>query len=150
MSWKKDRDSLIAQTMAFVQSVTGRKDEPARANVRGEPSSVELAVLDALETDLVPPPMPKPPAPAVKPPAADLKSHAAGLEPVRIAPPPLPAASITRSQVQGEMANEIRARVASFRAHQERFNREREEYFSQTLARLRNAIKDAPPPRIGK
>jgi len=136
MSWKKDRDSLIAQTMAFVQSVTGRKDEGGRANVQAEPSSVELAVLDALETELVPPPVPKPPP---------------ALEPVRIVPPPsLSAIPIARSQLQGEMANEIRARVASFRAHQERFNREREEYFSQTLARLRNAIKDAPPPRIGK
>ncbi len=137
MSWKKDRDSLIAQTMAFVQSVTGRKDEGRRVNAQAEPSSVELAVLDALETELVPPPAPKPPTPA--------------LEPVRIVPPPsLSATPIARSQLQGEMANEIRARVASFRAHQERFNREREEYFSQTLARLRNAIKDAPPPRIGK
>jgi hypothetical protein len=135
MSWKKDRDSLIAQTMAFVQSVAGRKEDTGRADVQAVPSSVELAVLDALETELVPPPMPKPPA----------------LEPVRIAsPPPLPAAPAARSQLQGEMASEIRARVASFRAHQERFNREREEYFNQTLARLRAAAKDAPPPRITK
>jgi len=91
----------------------------------------------------VPPPVPKPLAAALKSPAADL-------EPARIAPPPLPATPTAASQLQGEMANEIRARVASFRAHQERFNREREEYFSQTLARLRNAIKDAPPPRVGK
>jgi len=144
MSWKKDRDSLIAQTMAFVQSVTGRKDEPARAGAQAEPSSVELA----LETEIAPPPVPKPLAAALKPPAATL-------EPVRIATPPLPAAPLARSEVhgsqlQGEMAKEIRARVASFRAHQERFNREREEYFSQTLARLRDAIKDAPPPRVGK
>jgi len=148
MSWKKERDSLIAQTMAFVQSVTGRKDEPLRAGAQAEPSSVELAVRDALETDLVPPPVPKPLA-------AALKSPSAPLEPVRIAPPPLPPAPLERAEVQGshlqgEMAKEIRARVASFRAHQERFNREREEYFSQTLARLRDAIKDAPPPRISK
>jgi hypothetical protein len=143
MSWKKDRDSLIAQTMAFVQSVAGRKEDIGRADVQAVPSSVELAVLDALETELVPPPVPKPLAPALKPPAA-------ALEPVRIIPPPLPAAPAARSQLQGEMANEIRARVASFRAHQERFNREREEYFNQTLARLRAAAKDAPPPRITK
>jgi hypothetical protein len=43
------------------------------------------------------------------------------------------------------MAAEIRARVASFRAHQERFLREREEYFATTLARLRAAMKDWPP-----
>jgi hypothetical protein len=38
------------------------------------------------------------------------------------------------------------ARVANFRAHQQRFNREREEYFSATLTRLRAAIeKDSAP-----
>jgi len=57
---------------------------------------------------------------------------------------------VTASELQGENAKKIRARVASFRAHQERLNREREEYFNQTLARLRDAIKDAPPPRTGK
>ena len=139
MNWKKDRDSLIAQTMAFVQSVTGRKDDTAPPDMPAAPSQVELAVLDALEAELVPPPTPTAPVP----------------EPARTVPPPVPAASITKSQVQGsqlqgEMAKEIRARVATFRAHQERFNREREEYFSQTLARLRDAIKDAPPPRTGK
>jgi hypothetical protein len=127
-----------------VQSVTGRKDDIGRADVQATPSSVELAVLDALETELVPPSMPTPAAP--KPPA--LKP--AALEPARIVPPPLPAAPVVRSQLQGEMASEIRARVASFRAHQERFNREREEYFNQTLARLRAAAKDAPPPRVNK
>jgi len=43
------------------------------------------------------------------------------------------------------MAAEIRARVAGFRAHQERFNRERENYFAATLARLRAAIEDMSP-----
>jgi hypothetical protein len=140
MSWKKDRDSLIAQTMAFVQSVTGRKDDTVPAQTQFASPSDELVVLDALETELVP--SHKPAAPVV--------------EPVRTPePPPVPSSSLIRSQVQGsqlqgEMANEIRARVASFRAHQERFNREREEYFNQTLARLRDAAKDAPPPRINK
>jgi hypothetical protein len=41
------------------------------------------------------------------------------------------------------MVNEIRARIAGFRAHQERFNREREEYFSTTLARLRATLNEA-------
>ena len=137
MSWKRDRDSLIAQTMAFVQSVTGRKDDSGRIGAEPTSAPVDLAVMEALKEE----PVPKATRPA--------------LEPVRVAapPPPLPpvpAASITRSDVQGEMANEIRARIASFRAHQERFNREREEYFSQTLARLRDSLKDAPPPRLGK
>jgi len=48
------------------------------------------------------------------------------------------------------LADEIRARIAGFRAHQERFNREREEYFSQTLARLKAEINEMPPPRAEK
>jgi hypothetical protein len=137
MSWKRDRDSLIAQTMAFVQSVTGRKEDSGRTSAEPAAAPVELAVMEALEEELVP------------------KAKRPALEPVRVAapspaPPPVPAASITRTDVQGEMANEIRARIASFRAHQERFNREREEYFSQTLARLRASLKEAPPPRLGK
>jgi hypothetical protein len=49
------------------------------------------------------------------------------------------------------MANEIRARIAGFRAHQERFNREREEYFSRTLARLKASLDERPPlPRPDK
>jgi hypothetical protein len=48
------------------------------------------------------------------------------------------------------MAAEIRARVASFRAQQQRFSRERQDYFAATLARLRATIKDMPPPRPNK
>jgi hypothetical protein len=73
------------------------------------------------------------------------------IEPARATPPPPPpphAPPMAGSGAQGEMANEIRARIASFRQHQERFNREREQYFSETLARLRSTLKDAPPPRL--
>jgi hypothetical protein len=130
MSWKKERDSLIAQTMAFVQSVTGRREEttapgtgftvPARTAELFAPSAVE----------------------AWKAPKA-----MAPIEPVKAAePPPAMPASAPRPVGASEVANEIRARVAGFRAHQERFNREREEYFSQTLARLKAQINQMPPP----
>jgi len=52
--------------------------------------------------------------------------------------------------VSSDLRAELEARIADFRAHQERFNREREQYFSETLARLRAKIKDAPPPGPGK
>ena len=128
MSWKTDRDALIAQTMAFVQSVTGQKEEPGRLGGPLAPPSP--AAPDAAEHALTPA---KPKSPAI--------------EPVRVtaASSPLSAEIVGRSRAQGEMANEIRARIASFRAHQERFNREREEYFAATLARLRASIKDMPP-----
>jgi hypothetical protein len=135
MSWKQDRDSLIAQTMAFVQSVTGKKEEtgPLSAGYAPAPTA-ELPVLAELDLDLRP-------APKV----------VAPIEPVRIVEvPPAAAAPAPRPMVPGDMANEIRARVASFRAHQERFNREREQYFSATLARLRAAIDETNPPRFDK
>jgi len=134
MSWKRERDSLIAQTMAFVQSVTGRKEDSGRTDSEPTRTPVELAVLEALEEELAP------------------KAKRPVVEPVPVAPPPpsLPAVPIAAAKAQGEMANEIRARIASFRAHQERFSREREQYFSETLARLRASLKDPPPSRLEK
>ena len=131
MSWKQERDALIAQTMAFVQSVTGKKEETDRLN--GGFAPVPAAELPA-ELDLALKPAPKPAAP---------------IEPLRIAERPTAAAPpAVRPFTPGEMAGEIRARVASFRAHQERFNREREQYFSATLERLRAAIKDPNSPHL--
>ncbi len=76
------------------------------------------------------------------------------LEPVKMAELPMPPGKATpapRPIVPSEMANEIRARIAGFRAHQERFNREREEYFSRTLARLKASLDETPPlPRPDK
>ena len=125
MSWMKDRDSLIAQTMAFVQSVTGRREElrpdlnqvlrPVEVDVRAELATA-LEIVDAAEP---PPPMPVP-------------------------------VSQPRQVALTDIQKEIRDRVASFRAHQQRFNKEREEYFSATIAKLKASMKDLPPPRAGK
>ena len=130
MSWKKERDALIAQTMAFVQSVTGKREETSHLN--GASASAPVAELpDLPELDLGLRPAPKPAAPS---------------EPLRIVElPPAAAAPAPRPIAPSDMANEVRARVASFRAHQERFNREREQYFSATLERLRASIKDPTP-----
>jgi hypothetical protein len=122
MSWKTDRDSLIAQTMAFVQSVTGRREE-LRPDLR--------PVLPPLEVDV----------------RAEL---ATALEIVDAAEPPPVTGSQPRQIVLSDIQREIRDRVASFRAHQQRFNKEREEYFSATITRLKASMKDIPPPRMGK
>src|ERR1700755_1348487 len=124
MSWMRDRDSLIAQTMAFVQSVNGRREElrpgrrqglpPVEVDVRAELATA-LEIVDAAE----PPPMTAP-------------------------------VSQPRQVVLSDIQKEIRDRVASCRAHQQRFNREREEYFSATIAKLKASMKDLPPPRAGK
>jgi hypothetical protein len=122
MSWKTERDSLIAQTMAFVQSVTGRREEP-RPDLNPVLPPVEVGVRAELAT---------------------------ALEIVEAAePPPAPMAP-PRQVVLTDIQKEIRDRVASFRAHQQRFNKEREEYFSATITKLRASMKDLPPPRASK
>ncbi len=131
MSWKKERDLLIAQTMAFVQSVTGRRDDAGGLNgtFTSAPAAESASPPDQ---DLALRPAPKSVAP---------------IESLKIAEAPPPAAGpAPRPVTPSDMASEIRARVESFRAHQERFNREREQYFTATLQRLRTAIKDASPP----
>jgi hypothetical protein len=159
MSWKEDRDALIAQTMAFVQSVTGRREEAPVLSGHFVPAPV--AELSVLPPSVLPPSvLPEAVLPelglgagrSLKEPLAKepLPGPAAPIEPARIMEVSPAVAAITpRPITPSDMASEIRARVASFRAHQERFNREREQYFSATLERLRAGIKDMPaPPHI--
>ena len=138
MSWIRERDELIAQTLAFVQSVTDKREENGRREA----------------VPLLPPKSENALAAVAHALASETPSSVARPSTVRpsAAPTGNPAASATSPPIisQTEMANEIRTRVASFRAHQERFNREREEYFASTIARLRAAIKDVPPPRLRK
>ena len=120
MEWLKERDALIAQTMAFVQSVSGRKENVSRLDPR-------LYRVAAAE----PPADPAPVAPVA-------------MKTLEILGPPknIP---LSRQFQQVDVKTEIQARIATFRAHQERFNRERHEYFSATLGRLRASIEQLPP-----
>lgn len=137
MDWKRERDALIAQTYAFVQSVTAKVAEaPESDPQRPAPSS---------ETRL-PAVTPYQPLVQAEPEPAASRLEVTPDEPVSAIqpapepdPPPL-------TKLHSDERDEIRARIASFRAHQERFNRERAEYFSATIARLRAAL-DAVPPR---
>ncbi|TCU68295.1 hypothetical protein EDE08_109304 [Bradyrhizobium sp. R2.2-H] len=119
MKWIRERDALIAQTLAFVQSVTGRKDDDLQpdAPAVGSPVAVEIVAMEAVAVEVEPPQVPLPPRPT--PPAA---------------------------RASGDFRTEMQARLADFRKHQERFEREREEYCTATLTRLRAAIRDAGPP----
>jgi hypothetical protein len=131
MKWMRERDALLAQTLAFVQSVAGRKDDAGM---------VGFAAAEPAKT-----------TESAKPETEAAKVRAAPVEAVKIAEPQ-PSATVPQpiAPSASEMQNEIRARVASFRAHQERFTREREQYFSATLARLRAAINELPPQRPEK
>jgi len=131
MKWIRERDALIAQTMAFVQSVTGKKDDlhppeiPAAAlGVWVETVTVETRTVEAL---------------AVEPLAVE--TFAVEVEPPR-ATPPRPPVMVSPPRTGGDFRSEMQARIANFRKHQERFEREREEYCAATLTRLRAAIRD--------
>ncbi|WP_367116321.1 hypothetical protein [Bradyrhizobium sp.] len=117
---------MIAQTLAFVQSVKGKTEDFPKAEQPSvaPPSSSESATLAAVEYVLEARPS-APSAPRSPPPE------------IRIHSP----------NVASEVAAEVRDRISSFRKHQERFRREREEYFSTTLAKVRAAIHEVPPPR---
>ena len=119
MDWKKERDLLIAQTLAFVQSVSGKSGDT------GEPDrqlSIEV-VPDIAVANI-----------AAAPTEAVRNAIEIAEQPV-IAPVPRPA-------MPRDFRTEIQERVANFRAHQERFNREREAYFSTTMARLRADMRN--------
>lgn len=125
MKWIRERDALIAQTLAFVQSVSGRKDDFRQPDTvaAGPVLAAEFVSVQAVTV-------------AFEPPQAD--------SPPPIAPPPQPLPVPPRRV--SDVRSEMQARIANFRKHQERFEREREEYCAATLAKLRADIRDAAPP----
>jgi len=127
MKWMRERDALIAQTMAFVQSVTGKRpDADQFVAASGTPSAPV-------------------PAAAFVP---DIEALLADTSVTGEAPKP---AQIARPDIRGDFQSEIRARVANFRAHQERFSREREAFGSATMAKVHASLRQDPlPPRLEK
>jgi hypothetical protein len=148
----RERDLLIAQTMAFVQSVTGKTPEAEKtvttsvALLSVETSETTAAALpDAALSDIksllaVTPPAAQAPREASR----DVSREEIPREISRPAP-------LARLDLREDFQSEIRARVANFRAHQERFNREREAYCSATMAKVHAALRESEPPtRPGK
>jgi hypothetical protein len=116
MSWTRERDLLIAQTMTFVQSITGKKPgAEARAETR-----IEFAPLDEIER--------------VERPVEIINEV---VNEVVSAPRPSPAP-------RSGLREEIQGRVAAFQAHQRLFNRERDEYFKSVLTKARASIESQP------
>ena len=157
MKWMKERDLLIAQTMAFVQSVTGKTPE-AEKTVSASVSllSVEAyestrpatALSDAALSDIASLLAETPPA-AQAPTVAQAPTLEVFVETLRVIPSSVPFA---RPDLREDFQSEMRARVAKFRAHQERFNREREAYCTATMAKVHAALKEGElsPPRLDK
>ncbi|MCS3729736.1 hypothetical protein [Bradyrhizobium betae] len=121
MKWIRERDALIAQTMAFVQSVTGKKDgfHPPEIPTAASAVWVETAAVETVT----------------------IETFAFEVEPPKAAPPPPPVV-VSPPRASGDFRSEMQARIANFRKHQERFEREREEYCAATLTKLRAAIRD--------
>ena len=135
MKWIKERDLFIAQTMAFVQSVTGKK--PA-AEARIAPRDV-LFQSPQVQSSLA---QPAPLDEIVAEPAETFKIEAvqaqAGALKIETAQSTLSSPAIS------DVRQEIRGRVAAFRAHQELFHRERDAYYNSVLTRVRAATGHAP------
>ena len=130
MKWMRERDLLIAQTMAFVQSVTGKKPDG------------ETPVAFAAATS--------PAAPAMSPAAPAMPDIEAMLAEAIANPEPPKPLQISRTASRSEYQNEIQVRVANFRAHQQRFLKERDDYCSTTMAKVQKALRELPPSRLGK
>jgi hypothetical protein len=126
MKWMRERDLLIAQTLAFVQSVTGKA--PAAEKTAVVPGGFEPVVAPSL-ADVSKPIVVAAPMPDV---AAVLAVPAEPPKPTRM----------VALDLQQDFQSEIRSRVANFRAHQERFNREREAYCTATLAKVRASLDE--------
>jgi len=152
MKWMKERDLLIAQTMAFVQSVTG-KAPAAETTIT---PSVALFSVEASETARVTAALPDAALPDIasllaETPLAAPPPREVSIEVPREVSSEMPReisspAPVARPDLQEDFQSEIRARVAHFRAHQERFKREREAYGSATMAKVRAALKEGEAP----
>jgi len=144
MKWMRERDLLIAQTMAFVQSVTGKKPE-------AEETIATSASFETSQTADTTARMPDIEALMAETLTAELPKEASRETPreaVRLVQ--TIARADLRSGFQSEIS-EIKARVANFRANQARFNQEREAYCSATMAKVHATLREMPAsPRAGK
>jgi hypothetical protein len=115
MDWVKERDALIAQTVAFVQSVTGRKPDFATSPLQVVTAPIEYS------------------GPIENP---DSVEQPLALEPAQLHKLPDPSLQ-NRVFPQTDIRKEIQNRIAAFQAHQHRFHRDRDVYFKSVLAKAR-------------
>jgi hypothetical protein len=126
MKWVKERDLLIAQALAFVQSVSGKKEDAGKPDA--EPD-IEAAPSGALTVGAIE-------DHPVKATIEIAERPASVQAPANILVP--------RTSVPSDFRTEIQASVANFRAHQERFHRDRDQYYRATFARIRTVIEGDP------
>jgi hypothetical protein len=115
MNWSTERDALIAETMAFVQSVTGKRPDGTAEAVSVGPVSVATAPIDSSGA------------------TAPIDSSGSSYTRVEQTGKLPPGTVLPRSEIR----KELQTRVAAFQAHQHRFQREREAYFNSVLTKAR-------------
>jgi hypothetical protein len=132
-AWKKELDALVAETMAFAASVKERNPGP--------PEQADLAVSD-----------PTPPRDDAEEEALQTTVEAV-LTREPIAPDPLPvegnvwSARLPPMTLPLSERDEIKQRLANFKAHQLRMQTERENFYGQTMARTRALAAGSPLPK---
>ncbi|MCC8948951.1 hypothetical protein H8A97_28570, partial [Bradyrhizobium sp. Arg62] len=103
-----------------------------------------LSVKAEVRAAVVPPPLPAPTVIEGLPPAPSPLAVTV----VEVPPQPAQLPHFARLDISGDFGSEVRERVANFRAQQQRFLKEREEYCTTTMAKVRAAIDELP--RSGK
>jgi hypothetical protein len=123
-NWKTERDAFVSETMAFVEAV--RSQRPISTEGVVTPRQLLLGVPEHFQQ----------PAPTVSEHAhvaSDETAEQPRLEPMKWG---------------GSEREEIGKRIATFKANQQRFTREREDYALSTLMRVQGGItaphQDAP------
>lgn len=131
MKWMKERDLLIAQTMAFVQSVAGKKATTEAREIPREALTEPTLIKSTPAGEIA----------EVKP-----RAETAPIETQRIETLQIETAQSARPSPLrvSDIRQEIRGRVAAFRAHQELFHRERDDYYNSVVTRLRASTDHAP------
>jgi hypothetical protein len=151
MKWQKERDDLIAQTKAFVQSVTGRTPRGVLGPVFNKHAPIENPFEDpfAVLASVLPPPLPlEQDAAVISTEAKPAEAKPAEVRATEASPaeatPIEQELQATKAPTPSDIRKEIQTRVAAFQAHQHRFHRERDAYFNSVLTKARSAIEDGP------
>ena len=136
-TWKRELDALVTETMIFAAGVNEKKlvqpkgveppvaDTTASADdAKDEIIQADVPVLATVEAVLAQEPTAPRPLP-----------DETNAWPAKLPPITLPASE----------RDEIKQRLANFKAHQRKMQAEREDYYSQTMARTRAVPARSPP-----
>jgi hypothetical protein len=122
-NWKTERDAFVSETMAFVEAI--RSQRPISTEGIVTTSQLPVGVPEQFQQ----------PVPTMSEPSQILSDETVEQ------PQPM--------KWGGSEREEIRQRVENFKAHQQRFIREREDYALSTLMRLQGGLT-APRPDAPK